>query len=266
MLQPFVILAIEGEIVYSMHKEGSDIMFDRVTYKENAKVVLKRNYWSCFIVTLLVALISGIGSTFLNIEYRVEQLELSVEQFNRFMSVAGPWITLAGIIGAIISLFVVDMLKIGQARFFIDARHGEYRPESLFMVYKSGYFWNCVFVTFMKNLYVFLWSLLFVIPGIIAGYRYYFVEYILADQPDLGKDEALALSAEMTDGIKMDLFIMELSFFGWSLLDLITFNLAHYFIAPYKQATYAEAYAAYSRGKQYYNTDYTGYYGPEDRF
>ena len=133
------------------------------------------------------------------------------------------------------------------------------------MVYKSGYFWNCVFVKFMMGIHVLLWSLLFIIPGIIVAYRYYFVDYILAEDPSMEWDEVLELSTDLTNGIKMDLFILDLSFIGWELLDLVTFNLAHYFVAPYKETTRAEAYAAYRDGNGFYRSE-TGYYEPNDRF
>ena len=240
-------------------------LFDRVRYKENAKVVLKRNYWPCFLVTLLFSLISGIGYNLVNIEVKLEQLELTATQLARYIALIAPWATVSGIIGIILGYCVVNILQIGQARFFLDARHGEYRLDNLLMVYKSGYFWNCVFVKFMMGIHVLLWSLLFIIPGIIVAYRYYFVDYILAEQPDLGKDEVFALSTEMTDGIKMDLFILDLSFIGWNLLDLITFNLAHYLVAPYIESTKAEAYAAYSVQKEYYRNN-AGYFEPNDRF
>ena len=73
-------------------------------------------------------------------------------------------------------------------------------------------------LTLVMALFVWLWSLLFIIPGIIAMYRYSFALYNLCENPELGIMEALEMSKQQTQGYKMELFLLQLSFFGWSLL------------------------------------------------
>lgn len=82
---------------------------------------------------------------------------------------------------------------------------------------------------------MFLYSLLFVIPGIVKSYSYRFVPYLTEDEPDLDPQQILALSQEMTQGIKLDLFVLDLSFFLWYLLGAVTFNIGTYFIRPLYQ-------------------------------
>ena len=104
------------------------------------------------------------------------------------------------------------------------------------------YYKNATITMFLRDLYVGLWSLLLVIPGIVKSYAYSFVPYLLEDQPNLTYSEVLRKSEEMTRGLKFELFVLDLSFIGWYLLNIITFNLATLFIKPYVQAVKAEVY------------------------
>lgn len=70
----------------------------------------------------------------------------------------------------------------------------------------------------LRGLYTFLWSLLFVIPGIIAGYRYYMTPFILCENPEMTASEAIRESKELMKGNKWRLFCLELSFYGWIIL------------------------------------------------
>lgn len=238
-------------------------MFIRAEFKARAKEVLRANYWTCFLATLLLSLLNSfLSHTNNRLEVKldtishinVETVMDSIASALNVLFIVLPVVIVGFIIGIIISLFVVNMFEIGIAKFFIDAREGKYSIEQLLYAYKSGNLTNLVVTMFLRSLYIVLWSLLFVIPGIIAAYRYRFVPYILAENPDLVPSEALRLSKEMTNGIKMDLFILDLSFFGWHLLSLVTFGLSEYFLAPYIQATNAEVYAKYamSRPNEFY--------------
>lgn len=107
---------------------------------------------------------------------------------------------------------------------------------------------------FLRNLYVFLWSLLFIIPGIVKSYAYSMTPFIMAEHPDLTASRAIELSIQMMDGHKTDLFILDLSFLGWSILAILTGNLGYLFLNPYENA----AHAAFYRQLQVENK-YTSY-------
>lgn len=94
-------------------------------------------------------------------------------------------------------------------------RTGSGGTGKLFYGFKSGAYLNTVFTMFMMNLFIFLWSLLLVVPGIIKSYQYRMVPYIMAENPQMNYRDALALSSRMTEGHKLELFILELSFVGW---------------------------------------------------
>lgn len=103
-------------------------------------------------------------------------------------------------------------------------------------------FWAAFKVNFFVGLFTFLWSLLFVIPGIIKAYSYSMSMYILAENKGKAALECINESKAMTNGHKMDLFVLSLSFIGWLLLCGITFGIAYIWVGPYIQATLANAY------------------------
>ena len=86
-------------------------------------------------------------------------------------------------------------------------------------------------------LYTFLWSLLFIIPGIVKSYSYAMTPYILLDRPELSATDAIKESEKMMNGHKMELFILDLSFIGWILLSMLTCGILVLYVEPYMMAT-----------------------------
>lgn len=84
---------------------------------------------------------------------------------------------------------------------------------------------------------IFLWTLLFIIPGLIACYRYRFALYNLLENPDIGIMEAISLSKEQTRGYKWQLFVLDLSFLGWLILDVCTLGFLGIWLTPYMTLT-----------------------------
>ncbi len=103
-------------------------------------------------------------------------------------------------------------------------------------------FWAAFKVNFLVGLFAFLWSLLFVIPGIVKSYSYLFSTYILAENKNKPALECINESKAMTNGYKMDLFVLHLSFIGWILLIVVTLGIAAIWVTPYMQATFTNAY------------------------
>lgn len=103
-------------------------------------------------------------------------------------------------------------------------------------------YWSAIKLHLLSGLYIFLWSLLFVIPGIIKTYAYSMAVYILAENKGKSARECIKESNAMTMGYKADLFILGLSFIGWSLLCIVTFGIALIWVMPYMQVTYANTY------------------------
>lgn len=111
----------------------------------------------------------------------------------------------------------------------------------------------------LTDIIIFLWSLLFIIPGIIKSFEYAFVSYIIHDNPNLTGKQARDLSSRMTEGYKMDLFILGFSFFFWYMLVGITFGIASLYVVPYQSCSIAMYYENLK-----YNALTTGIARPEE--
>ena len=103
-------------------------------------------------------------------------------------------------------------------------------------------YWSAIKLHLLSGVYIFLWSLLLVIPGIIKTYAYSMSVYILAENKGKSARECLKESNAMTMGYKADLFLLNLSFIGWYLLCCVTFGIALIWVMPYMQVTHANAY------------------------
>ncbi len=138
--------------------------------------------------------------------------------------------------------FVSGPVIVGKNRFFMEHRGFETGFTKLFYSFKSGRYMNIVKIMFWKDIKIFLWSLLFIIPGIIKSYEYYMVPYILAENPQISSERAFALSKQMTKGEKWKIFVLELSFLGWQILGVLCCCIGGIFLMPYYEATFAELY------------------------
>ena len=102
-------------------------------------------------------------------------------------------------------------------------------------------------LAFLSGLYVFLWSLLLVIPGIIATLKYSMAPFIMAENPGMTASQAITASKELMDGHKAELFFLDLSFFGWMVLNIFTLGIGSFWLNPYMNAAYAAFYRRISR-------------------
>ena len=141
-----------------------------------------------------------------------------------------------------IDAFIFNPLELGCDRFFYKNLDEPAEVAEIAYGFDHGYK-NVVKVMFFRDLYTLLWSLLFIIPGIVKAYEYRMIPYILADNPDMDKDEAFARSREMMTGQKWKTFVLDLSFIGWNILSLLTIGLLGiFYVGPYKRATRAALY------------------------
>ena len=155
---------------------------------------------------------------------------------------------IAGVIGAIVAVaFVIDLLlinplEVGCMRFFAE---NSYAPAELGEIgygFKSGY-GRVVGTMLRRDIYLLLWSLLFVIPGIVKTYSYRMVPYILAEEPELSGKDVIDRSRQMMAGNKWKAFVLDLSWILWILLTVVTLGLAGiFYVYPYMYATNAELY------------------------
>lgn len=210
-------------------------MWTRAELKANAKQILRRTYWSGFLVMLLVDILTaaqGMPSLILQLE----------ENFGLVFSVRT--VSFVGFFALAYSVFLGNPIAVGKNYYFLHSREHDPEISCVFSRFGDGNYLNVVCTMFLRSIKVFLWSLLLVVPGIIKAYEYYFVPYLLAENPRLSPAKAFELSRYMTDGVKFQIFFLELSFLGWYLLGSLAFGVGILFVGPYFEATIAELYMA----------------------
>ena len=171
-------------------------------------------------------------------------------------------ILIVGLLSILLNVFVFNPLQVGCQHWFIRSRtEDNYNIGSVGFTFKEGY-GNVTKTMFLKQLYTFFWSLLFVFPGIIKSYEYRMIPYLLAENPYMSTDEAFARSRSMMDGEKWNAFVLDLSFIGWNILSSLTLGLVGlFYVAPYQAYTDMELYVALcSKPNNGYNgTNYNSY-------
>lgn len=138
-------------------------------------------------------------------------------------------------------LIITGPLTLGMVTFFLNLQRDQ-NPiiENLFDGFKA--FSPALVLQLWIVLFTFLWSLLFIIPGIIAALRYSMSFYILHDHPEMNPKDALKLSKQMMLGRKGKLFLLGLSFIGWAILACLTFGIGFLWLVPYINASIASFY------------------------
>ena len=205
--------------------------------------------WFPAVLTGLAAWLLGGGSDSpigVDINFSQQTACLQVANFNIPLDNLAifTWISTAVLAGLAIALLLSilgSVIEVGYAQFnltLVDG--GDPRPEALFAHFSI--FWTAFCTRFLKWLYILLWGLLFVIPGIIAHYSYAMTAYLLAEQPELTASEAIARSKELMRGNRWRLFCLHFSFIGWTILCSFTFGIGSLFLNPYRAAAEAAFY------------------------
>ena len=160
------------------------------------------------------------------------------------MAVLFAFLIFALIVGIILDIFVRLPLEVGTSRFFFKNQKTEAKVGELAFAYDNH--WKNIAITmFLRKLYIFLWCLLFIIPGIVKAYEYRMIPYILAENPDMDRKAVFALSKKLMDGEKWHAFGLDLSFIGWHLLSIFTVGVLEvFYVAPYQASTNATLYEA----------------------
>lgn len=152
------------------------------------------------------------------------------------------------VLNDIIGYFLATGVAFTMVDMITQEHYGINPFQDLFQVFTKFKFWDFLVLYVLKRIYTFLWTLLFIIPGIIKTYSYSQAELIYKDYHDQGKtvsaNEAITLSRELMDGHKMDLFVLDLSFIGWYLLSIILLGIPLLYVYPYEQASKAVFYRA----------------------
>ena len=157
-------------------------------------------------------------------------------------------VLVASAVGIAVDVLLINPVEFGCRNFFRRNLDEPAKLSSLTFAFDKNYK-NAVKTAFFKDLFIWLWSLLFVIPGIIKAYEYRLVPYIFAENPDMKYSDILAESSKLMKGNKWKTFVLDLSFIGWELLSLCTCGLLSvFYVDPYKLQTDAALYEALKYG------------------
>ena len=241
------------------------MFFDRISYKERGKEIVKTNFWILVLASFVANLLggnssfnfsSGSGSAAITIggskiNYK-EIFDIETGKINEgILEILGATFAVASIIllvtlliGMVYNIFVGSIIQLGKKKLFLE--NVEDPNETIGLIFDGftgGKYMQRVKVMLLYHLRIWLGYLLFLIPGIIASYKYYLVPYIVAENPDIDIKRALELSKEMTNGHKFDIFVMELSFLGWLLLSgCCTCGILTFWVNPYMESSFAVMY------------------------
>ena len=137
------------------------------------------------------------------------------------------------LIGLVLFILALPLTWGYQTLFLGAVRGGEATAKDLFEGYNKELFSRVLTTTLLYYVYVFLWSLLLLIPGCIKAYSYAMTPYILKDNPEMKNNAAIEESMRMMDGHKLELFLLDLSFIGWAILSLLTCCIGFLWLTPY---------------------------------
>ena len=231
-------------------------------FRAIARQALRGVWTMAVIISILASLMGGTAAT-PSIEYDFDSGIASVEVAGQtigsfgghhgeahggrglFAGIAAAGLALYALIAAVAytALFFTlgSVIQAGYTCFNLDLI--DRRELSYGTLFRYFPHWKALALARLRvAIRVFLWSLLLVIPGIVASYSYAMVPYLMAENPDLSPREATEHSRAMMNGNRMRLFFLHFSFIGWSILSLLTFGIGELWLRPYKQAAEAAFY------------------------
>lgn len=200
-----------------------------------------RGRWPMAIAAMLLALfvpalVAQLPGSFLSFGYG---MALAAESYG--VAAVSYFLSMVWSLGA--TYLIVAPLSMGYIYFNLRiSRHREANALMPYRAFTSGVYGRVTLGYFMMSLFIMLWSLLFLIPGIIKSFSYAMMPYIMMDDPSKSWKEALEESKRMMCGHKWELFVLVLSFLGWILLIMITLGIASLYVVPYMQQAEANFY------------------------
>ena len=157
------------------------------------------------------------------------------------LEIAGQILVFIPLLGLIAYIVLFAPIVAGFMAFFLNISRKQEAPINMLFAYfnRMG---TCVAALLLNMVFVFLWSLLLIIPGIIKSIRYSQIWFIIADNPDISASEALRRSDAMMKGSCWKYFCLSLRFLGWSILCLFTLGIGYLWLGPYMMTSYANFY------------------------
>ena len=146
-------------------------------------------------------------------------------------------------LGTLLQVFLYNVFTVGLYVAFLKLlRNGDNRVTSNMVDVAFRNYWHKVWGMLLMQIFIVLWTLLFIIPGIVKAFSYAMTPYILEENPELSANDAIDRSRAMMKGHKFDLFWLYLSFIGWGILCIFTLGIGFLWLAPYMETSAAAFY------------------------
>ena len=142
---------------------------------------------------------------------------------------------------SLLTIFILMPISYSyETGFLALVRNGNLKdlPTRMFSCFTSKDYGRAIEVPLLVNVYTFLWTLLFIIPGIVKSYSYAMAIYISKDKPELSAEECIQESRRMMSGHKGKLFLLDLSYIGWGILCILTCGILSLWVAPKMQTAH----------------------------
>ena len=199
-------------------------MWTRSDLKTKAKAAFNPNYWHSVVIGIIVAILSSSSGSSSGRDARGKINDAGgISNFDGKVFAAIVVAILVSIaLIVIFNIIIGNTLLVGGHRFFVNNElavqsGAESFPKikDILWGFKDGKYKNIAISMFIMKLFIALWTLLLVIPGIIKSYEYRMVPYLLGNDPEMDYKTALEMSKNMMNGQKWDAFVLDLSFIGW---------------------------------------------------
>ncbi|MCR4924845.1 MAG: DUF975 family protein, partial [Clostridiales bacterium] len=214
-------------------------MLNRAQIKQNIKDFIKTD--KCWLDMFIANIIPvAFGFCYTGVNLRIQNFTRDIDDFfdpTEILSIFG----VSSFAAFVIAILIIPIAIAGMG-YCLSKIRGQH-PEQISVYQEAGHNYGRYLLTeIAQGFFVWCWSLLFVIPGIIKAYSYYFTNFIVHDNPNISATDAITLSRRITKGFKGQLFVLDLSFLLWDLLAAITCGIACIWVLPYKTATKAAFY------------------------
>lgn len=196
------------------------------TYKDRALSTLSGQWGSAALVTF-VCLFINYGIYFAIALFTMHYFEVA----NTTIEYNYGWIA---------TLLLLPMIWSYTVMFLDFKRKENLTVSKLFVGFNE---FGRIFLTMLlQNIYIALWTCLFIIPGFVKAYSYAMTPYVLRDDPQIRYDAAISRSMKLMKGHKLQLFLLDLSFIGWVILSCCTLGIGFLFLLPYVNTAHAHFY------------------------
>lgn len=228
-------------------------------YRQIAWDNLRGRYWWAVLITFVACILGGYAmqspitfrvngndvfhmeqwtQTFTHLPSWFAYYKFQIADEGLFRALTGIiWSFVSGMFTFSVALFIIGgAVELGFNLFNIAQYQAPGQPKFEILFSRFQLFGRALYLRFLMFLKILAWSLLFIVPGIVAAYRYALAPYLLAENPSLTAEEAIEKSKALMNGYKGKLFGLQLSFIGWYLLSACTGGIGWFFLAPYTKA------------------------------